>query len=81
MSMMKAQDYKCAICSKDTEINSYNHQFLVVDHCHKSGKVRGLLCNSCNKAAGLLFDNTESVSELLQYLRKHSENPSRGWCQ
>tara|TARA_R100001463_G_scaffold89663_1_gene144383 strand:- start:21 stop:527 length:507 start_codon:yes stop_codon:yes gene_type:complete len=76
MSMMKAQDYKCAICSKDAEINSYNHPVLVVDHCHKSGRVRGLLCNSCNKAAGLLFDNTESVSGLLKYLHKHSENPS-----
>lgn len=41
---------------------------LVVDHCHETGVVRGLLCNGCNRAAGLLNDDIEKIAGLLRYM-------------
>jgi Recombination endonuclease VII len=41
---------------------------LVVDHCHKSGKVRGLLCYSCNQALSLIQDSAETLLRLAEYL-------------
>lgn len=47
--MRTDQEFRCMICRKcEDEIGK-----LVIDHCHKSGKVRGLLCGNCNKLIGL----------------------------
>ena len=39
-----------------------------VDHDHKTGKVRGLLCNQCNRGLGMLGDTKEAVERVLNYL-------------
>ena len=52
----------CAICGKTGKP-------LWVDHNHVTGAVRGLLCNGCNVAIGLLGDGPELVSKALAYLR------------
>jgi hypothetical protein len=52
------QGYKCAIC-KEPEIKF--RAGMAVDHNHKSGQVRGLLCNFCNRKLGRWFDNDEHV--------------------
>ena len=58
--MLKAGRGKCWSCgSKDT---------LCVDHCHDTGKVRGLLCAGCNVGLGCIGDNIEGVINLLKYL-------------
>ena len=41
-----------------------------VDHDHITGKVRGLLCGSCNRALGLIKDNLETLVRLQKYLEK-----------
>lgn len=41
---------------------------LVVDHCHSSGVVRGLLCHNCNRALGLLKDSTRNLESAIRYL-------------
>lgn len=62
-----AQDARCAICGKP---ESHFSKRLAVDHNHKSGKVRGLLCFRCNKF--LLGRHTiESASKILEYLLKY----------
>jgi len=43
---------------------------LVVDHCHDTGKVRGLLCNSCNVALGHVKDSTALLRNLIKYLEQ-----------
>jgi Zn-finger nucleic acid-binding protein len=43
---------------------------LFVDHCHTTGKVRGLLCQNCNWALGCVQDNPEILTALIQYLKE-----------
>ena len=60
----EGQRGRCACCGKEKR--------LCVDHCHRSGKVRALLCHSCNLAIGLMQDNPNTFESAAQYLRKHS---------
>lgn len=65
-AMFKRQGGQCAICL-DAKIWK-RRRTLVVDHCHATGKVRGLLCNQCNTAIGHLSDCKETAMRLFQYL-------------
>lgn len=58
----------CAICLEHPESNR-----LVVDHCHSSGDVRGLLCDACNTAIGLLMDSPEVVINAARYLENNNK--------
>ena len=70
-SLLKDQKALCAICYREGFVMAEHHKLkLVVDHCHASGKVRGLLCQNCNRALGLLADNTEWLENAITYLRK-----------
>lgn len=42
-----------------------------IDHCHKTGRIRGILCHPCNAALGNARDSVERLKQLMQYLRKH----------
>jgi len=56
----------CAICGKhETKLNKR----LVVDHCHKTGKVRGLLCEKCNHGLGRFEDNLTIIENAITYLK------------
>lgn len=66
----------CAICHKpETTIHGGSKQLmpLGVDHNHKTGKVRELLCTRCNTALGLIDDSPERALALATYLEKHAE--------
>lgn len=55
----------CAICSKhQSELKERLH----LDHNHKTNKIRGLLCGSCNRAIGLLREDVEIFSKAIDYL-------------
>ena len=47
-------------------------QRLAVDHCHKSGKVRGLLCSGCNGGLGLFRDDVDIIERALSYLKSQN---------
>jgi histone acetyltransferase (RNA polymerase elongator complex component) len=66
--MLKDQNSKCAICKTD----EWGKESPSIDHCHKSGKVRGLLCNNCNRALGLFKDNEGIVKNAASYLERSS---------
>lgn len=62
--LVDKQDGRCAIC------NSQPARPLFVDHCHKTGKVRGLLCHGCNILLGTAVDDIERLHAAINYLRK-----------
>lgn len=67
--MLERQKSKCAICQGEGFTMAEHHKVkLVVDHCHKTGAIRGLLCHNCNRALGLLQDDTEALKRAIQYL-------------
>ena len=72
--MLSAQNELCAICNGEGFLMDPSHKVkLVVDHCHTSGKVRGLLCHNCNRALGLLQDDIGSIQRALKYLEKSND--------
>lgn len=66
VAMAAAQANKCRICDNQSEAPDGGS--LVVDHCHTTGAVRGLLCNSCNWMLGLARDNPGILSRAIAYL-------------
>jgi len=74
-AMLREQNYACAIC-KGTEITKSKNgsiRALAVDHCHITGKVRGLLCTSCNHGIGKLKDSIQILTNSIEYLKKHGD--------
>lgn len=65
-AMLQEQGLKCAICSTDEPRG--RHKEWHVDHCHKTGEVRGLLCNNCNIGLGLFSDNPSILRSAITYL-------------
>lgn len=63
-ALVAAQGGRCAIC------NEVPRGVLCVDHCHRNGRVRGLLCRKCNMGIGLLRDDPELLAQAAAYLRK-----------
>ena len=71
MSMLKAQQEKCKVCLRDIIMfagRKSKKNGAVVDHDHLTGRVRGLLCHSCNRAIGLLSDNTENLRRAIEHI-------------
>lgn len=67
--MHEKQKGLCAICKGEGFVMKECHSLkLVVDHCHKGGHVRGLLCHNCNRALGLLKDCPTALSNAIKYL-------------
>lgn len=73
-SMLKAQNGLCAICRKPEVTVDRRRpgevRKLAVDHCHTTGKIRGLLCAKCNAAIGHFKESIESIRSALAYLEK-----------
>jgi uncharacterized protein YfaQ (DUF2300 family) len=70
--MLKKQKGKCSICLS-TETKNKNYSYFAVDHCHKTGKVRGLLCDKCNTALGSFQDSPEILLRAIEYLKENME--------
>lgn len=73
-AMKLKQENKCACCEKESE--------LVIDHNHKTGIFRDLVCNKCNTIIGLLDEDKEMIKKILNYIQKHDNNinPSKIKC-
>lgn len=65
--LLRRQDNGCAICG-NVMTEGRGADSMVVDHDHFTGKVRGLLCRSCNGALGFFKDNIESLKKAIKYL-------------
>lgn len=66
-SILESQGGGCAICSVK-EIEGETKTRMVVDHCHKTNKVRGILCDLCNTAIGKMHDDVNKLKKAIEYL-------------
>lgn len=68
--LLAAQDGRCAICGT----SEFGLKGPVVDHCHNSSEVRGILCNHCNVGLGQFKDDVELMEKAIEYLKAHVED-------
>ena len=61
-------DHKCPLCATPIA-EGYN---LAIDHCHTSGKVRGVLCGKCNQVLGMMDDDSERLIKASKYLNSNA---------
>lgn len=65
--MLEKQGGTCLFCDRTPRPN----RFFDVDHSHKNGRVRGLLCNEHNRAVGIIEKNVALLSDMLTYIEKY----------
>jgi hypothetical protein len=65
-NMLSKQNNSCVICEQQLILPQ-------VDHCHTTGKVRGLLCMHCNTALGKFKDDTATLQRAINYLNQHKK--------
>lgn len=71
--MLEAQNGVCAICGKSEKMKMNGVvKRLSVDHDHKTGTIRGLLCNSCNNGLGNYQDSPDLLTKAIDYLTSHT---------
>ena len=75
-TLLEKQNNRCAICeSTDPKGRKSGRgggvDVFYVDHDHKTGNVRGLLCNICNRTMGYVGENSNVLEEMIKYLQKH----------
>ena len=75
--MHDAQDGRCAICKKqESTTRNDKSLWLSVDHCHKTGAIRRLLCNPCNKGLGHFLDDPALLRAAAEYIEDCAANPT-----
>lgn len=67
-TMLAGQDGKCAICQTTPDTQRYG--VFHVDHCHATGRVRGLLCRGCNNILGVINDDPAALKRAIEYLKE-----------
>ena len=82
--MLKEQNYQCKICRKKLKEradkegdrrrnNTAKDKRVIVDHDHKTDRVRGMLCNNCNLLLGHADDDVTILNSAIVYLKETSE--------
>jgi len=66
--MLENQNGVCAICKSSAP--NHHKKRLNIDHCHVTGRVRGLLCDACNRALGLFKDSPDLMLKAITYVSK-----------
>lgn len=71
-NMLKEQNFKCKICNREHEESPPNRR-LHIDHCHRTGRVRALLCQHCNNGIGSFKDDISIINKAISYLNFYSK--------
>lgn len=72
--LMKSQDSLCAICKlPETGRQHYGGKSLAVDHCHTTKRVRGLLCENCNRGVGMFGDDPKLMRLAADYIENSTK--------
>ena len=70
--LLAIQNEVCAIClNPETYVYNDRQYRLAVDHCHTTGKVRGLLCKDCNQILGRFNEDTDRFQRAIKYIEAH----------
>jgi len=70
-NLLIIQEDSCAICKSVFDTKAFTKKAVHVDHCHTTGKVRGLLCNNCNAGIGYMKENISTLQSAIEYLKCH----------
>lgn len=74
----ESEDWRCAVCRRDPKAayadQTLNAQRLHVDHCHETGRVRGLLCGNCNRALGYIEGTPGGLDAFRAYIETRCED-------
>jgi len=62
-AMVEAQGGRCKVCDQEAK--------LVIDHCHRGGQVRALLCDRCNRLLGIADDSQDLLVRAVEFLKQH----------
>ena len=78
LELLKKQNYRCAICGFTLEevksrYGGNNVRNFHIDHCHKTKKIRGILCQKCNRGLGLFKDNPFMLIKAAKYIKKNKK--------
>lgn len=65
-NLMNSNDGTCDICENKFKSKNDKH----IDHCHNSGKIRGILCNTCNQGLGYFKDSLPLLNNAINYLNR-----------
>ena len=68
LQILGGQGGKCSICDTEIVLGGRTDNSACVDHDHKTGKIRGLLCNNCNRGLGMFKDNRKRLENAIKYL-------------
>lgn len=74
-ALLNKHNRQCGICKKAER--SSDKKPLVIDHCHTTGQIRGILCDNCNRGIGLLRDSTEILDAAIAYLNQALETQDK----
>jgi hypothetical protein len=75
IGLLRHQQGRCAICGH--EGLDKRGRRLAVDHCHATGKVRGLLCSRCNTALGMIGDTLDAAMKFVRYINRRRRGQSK----
>lgn len=73
LNLMNSRGWSCEICGREVETSG---RALAIDHDHSTGALRGVLCQRCNCAIGLLSDNEETLHNAIEYLQRSKYHES-----
>jgi hypothetical protein len=72
-ALIKASKYMCPIC-KIPYCETDSLKLWPIDHDHETGKIRNVLCVSCNSGLGMFKDSIDNLKNAIKYLNKHDKN-------
>lgn len=70
LKMYEEQNGKCGICGCDKDLGGFKG--LLVDHCHETNNVRGLLCGNCNSGLGKFMDDINLLTNAIKYIKQNN---------
>lgn len=71
--MIDEQDGRCLICGVELLLGGHDNNSSCIDHDHETGKIRGILCRTCNRGIGLLKDNVNVLRRAADYIERNKE--------